>query len=595
MRFPYLEEIRSTRDPVDVFRGYNRNLRIGDGEFYEMQNMASDQFPILAPRRKRGVYAATQAASALIAKDSLCYVDGGDFVMNGYHVPMELSTEEDMLPKRLVSMGAYVVILPDKKYINTADLTEYGNIEARYVSSEPVTFTLCRLDGSEYTAQFTQTEEPANPTDKTLWMDISAKPHVLRQWNSLTGMWVSITSTYVKISAPGIGQAFSNDDGVTISGLEGGVYTDGNGNALACEDLAELNGTAVVCDRGDNHILVTGMLSAVRTIRDSITIAREMPHMDFLVESENRLWGCRYGTARNGQIVNEIYASKLGDFKNWNCFMGISTDSYAASVGTDGQFTGAITMPGCVIFFKEGCLHKVYGNYPANFRIQTTVCRGVQRGCEGSLAMVNEVVYYKARHAVCAYDGSLPVEISGALGDRMYRNAVGGAHGGKYYISMEDTQGGWNLFVYDTAKGLWHREDDLRVDCFCSCREEMYAIAHDTGNILGLLGTCEPLEDKIEWMVTTGPLTMELPDAKYISRLLLRLSMDLGSTIRVRIQYDSVGPWEYAGDIRSLVLRTFSIPVVPRRCDHFRLRLEGIGDARIYSITKELQKGSDIL
>lgn len=28
--------------------------------------------------------------------------------------------------------------------------------------------------------------------------------------------------------------------------------------------------------------------------------------------------------------------------ENWNCFEGIATDSYAASVGSDGDFTGCI-------------------------------------------------------------------------------------------------------------------------------------------------------------------------------------------------------------------------------------------------------------
>ena len=41
----------------------------------------------------------------------------------------------------------------------------------------------------------------------------------------------------------------------------------------------------------------------------------------------------------SGEAVNEIYASKLGDFRNWRCFEGLSTDSYAAARGSDGAFT----------------------------------------------------------------------------------------------------------------------------------------------------------------------------------------------------------------------------------------------------------------
>ena len=115
--------------------------------------------------------------------------------------------------------------------------------------------------------------------------------------------------------------------------------------------------------------------------------------MDHITSAGNRLWGCRYGLSEDGRVVNELYACKLGDFRNWNCFMGISTDSYVVTVGTDGQFTGAITHLGSPLFFKETCMHKVYGN-SLPFGVQDTACRGVQKGCEKSLAIVNEVLYY---------------------------------------------------------------------------------------------------------------------------------------------------------------------------------------------------------
>ena len=57
MKYPKLKELPTQRQTVDVFRGYNRNLRIGDGEFYDMKNMTSGSYPILAPRGARGVYA----------------------------------------------------------------------------------------------------------------------------------------------------------------------------------------------------------------------------------------------------------------------------------------------------------------------------------------------------------------------------------------------------------------------------------------------------------------------------------------------------------------------------------------------------------
>ena len=115
MQYPTLATLDNSRHMIDQFRGYNHNLRIGGGEFYDMKNMTSDHFPILAPRGKRGLYTTAASPQGMIAKDNLCYVDGTDFVMGEYRIDMGLSTAEEDCPKQLISMGAYVVIMPDKK------------------------------------------------------------------------------------------------------------------------------------------------------------------------------------------------------------------------------------------------------------------------------------------------------------------------------------------------------------------------------------------------------------------------------------------------------------------------------------------------
>ena len=588
--FPTINETSSSREMIDVFQGYNHKLKIDEGQFYDMKNLSSANYPILSPRGQRGVYASPTLPLGMVAKDTLCYVDGSRFVMDQYSVDMGLNSEE----KTLVSMGAYVIILPDKKYINTADITDFGNIEATVTTAGNVSFTLCRLDGTDYSAAYVQASEPSSPDNMTLWIDTSSTPHALKQWSESSGMWVTVATTYIRISATGIGIPFEKYDGITISGLEGVTLTDMDGNPI--DDggqLAALEGSAIVWDKGDDFIVVVGILDVTRTITNAITIKRSMPNMDYVVEANNRLWGCRYGVADNGEIVNEIYASKLGDFKNWNCFMGISTDSYAVSCGTDGQFTGAITHLGYPIFFKEGFLHKVYGNYPSNFQVQTTACRGVQRGCSRSLAIVNEILYYKARGAVCAYDGSLPTEISAALGDVQYFEAVGGAHGNKYYLSMKDSRNLWHLFVYDTAKGMWHHEDNAHADCFCSCREEMYFIDHADKKIRTVFGGGTKDTKPVEWMAETGVIGVDSPDKKYLSRLTVRMWLDIGTQVYFFVQYDSGGEWEHLFTMTGNSLRSFAVPIRPKRCDHLRIRIVGEGDAKIYSIAKVIEEGSD--
>ena len=576
MRLPKLRELESSRQMVDTFKGYNHNLRIGDGEFFDMKNLTSDSYPVLSPRGKRGIYASPASPTGLIAKDALCYVDGTDLVINGYHIDMGLSDE----PKQLVSMGAYVIILPDKKYINTENHNDKGDIEASFTTNGKVSFTLCRLDSTEYVTDYPPSDtEPSGAKNMQLWIDTSSTPHTLKQYSESAGMWVSIATTYVKISYPGIGTDFERYDGIEISGL-----TE--------TEVSSLEGAAVVWEKGDDYIVVVGILDEVVGVETPITISRKMPKMDFVIESENRLWGCRYGIANNGEIVNEIYCSKLGDFKNWSCFMSLSTDSYTASVGTDGAFTGAITHMGYPLFFKENFVHKVYGNYPANFQIQTTACRGVQKDCHKSLAIVNETLLYKARSGIMAYDGSLPTEASYALGNEAYSDAVGGSIGNKYYVSMKAVDEKYHLFVYDMAKGMWHKEDDLKVGQFCACRGELYALSGK--EIIAMLGTGIPDANDVEWMAQTGEIGIFSPDMKYISRLTVRLMLEPKATCTFYAQYDFDSEWEPLFTLTGTDLRSFSIPIRPKRCDHMKLRIEGMGMAKIYSFTKTIEQGSEL-
>ena len=591
MKYPTLAEMNASREWLDVFRGYNHNLRIGEGEFYEMTNLSSDNYPILSPRSKRGIYATPTTPKGMVAKDALCYIDGDKFVINEYKIDMNFSGERDdegkILPKTLISMGAYVIIMPDKKYINTADLTDFGDIEAAITTSGQVSFELCKVDGAAYENTKAQATAPeitdemrADASKIPLWIDTSSTPHSLKQYSTTTDMWSTIGTTYIKITATGIGKPFEVNDGVTISGVES-------------EALADLNASIIILAKGDDYIVVTGILDKITTQTKPLTVERRMPEMDFIVESGNRLWGCRYGP-QGDQIVNEIYASKLGDFKNWSCYQGISTDSYAVTLGTDGQFTGAITHLGYPIFFKENFMHKVYGNYPANFQVQTTACRGVQKGCGKSLAIVNEVLYYKSRSGVCAYDGSLPQEISAALGDMAYSKAVAGHIGNKYYISMCDVEGDYHLFVYDTLKGMWHREDSTEVLDFCNCRGDLYFIDYADNQIKTVKGTGVADTKVIKWEAVTGVIGTDSPDKKYISRLDVRMMLAVGTRVHFYVEYDSSEEWKHLFSMDGVSLQSFAVPIRPQRCDHLRLKIVGEGDAKIYSICKTIEWGSDM-
>ena len=155
------------------------------------------------------------------------------------------------------------------------------------------------------------------------------------------------------------------------------------------------------------------------------------------------------------------------------------------------------------------------------------------------------------------------------------------------------TTGERSLFVYDTAKGVWHKEDAIPARLFCSCRDELYC-ALDDHRIIAMLGTGSQYEELVPWMFETGILGGSLPEKKYLVKLNLRLVLEPGSSLRILAQYDSVGPWVDLGFLTGTDLRSFTIPVKPRRCDHLRLRVEGEGKGMVFSITKTYTQGSDV-
>lgn len=570
---PALEDIRAAREMTGEFKGYNHNPRIRPGEFFDMQNLGADRYPLLAPRKQRGRVRQFEKPNGLFAHEKLAWVDGTALFYGGEQV----GAVEDS-PKRFVGMGAYILIWPDKVFYNTAT-GEFGPLGNRTVTAGTVTITLCKLDGTAYTNYTAGAAAPANPADGKLWVDTSNTPHVLKQYAAAYGMWVSVPTTYVKIAAAGIGKGFAEYDGVTISGLENEA----------------LNGAFILYGAGEDFILVAAIIDAAATQAGAVTVERGIPDLDYLTESGNRVWGC-------SSAKHEIYACALGDPKNWNKFLGVSTDSYALSVGAGGAFTGCIAHLGYVLFFKEDVILKVYGNKPSNFQLSDTVCRGVEKGSGRSLCIVNETLYYKARGDVCAYNAALPASISEALGPARYRDAAAGALGSRYYISMKDEKGAGALFVYDEDRGLWHKEDDTYAPYFAALGPELYFISSRDNCLYSVGGSLPEAyadgdaapEGPVAWFAQTGDIGLDSPDNKYVSKLQLRLEAAPDALVRLEVQYDQETAWEEKFRMGFTKRRTVTVPILPRRCDTLRLRLSGRGDCRVYSLTKTIEQGSEV-
>lgn len=164
------------RVTVSKFGGYDARRRAPLGSFARMENLTGDGYPTLSVREKRKTIAALDKPNGLAAKDSLIWVDGRTLYINGLAIDLALTDGE----KQLVSMGAYLLIWPDKKYVNTQNLSDRGSLENAIQTTGAVTYALCRADGTEYEGYTTGAAAPASAESGDLWLDTGSGAALMR-------------------------------------------------------------------------------------------------------------------------------------------------------------------------------------------------------------------------------------------------------------------------------------------------------------------------------------------------------------------------------------------------------------------------------
>ena len=621
------------RQLVTTFYGLDRTDLCGedtsDGESYfsDMKNGGSDSFPFAASRSGRGITKLLDnPANGLLGTDKLAYVDGQKLIYDGREVLTDLIDGE----KRLVAFGANILIYPDQKYYNTVT-GESGAMEtAETVSGSE---TILTGNGFKYKASDSRI---STDSDGNVYISVN----YIMGWRGFTLNSVLCKSAkdsfympqlyvdgenatkdsfknYLRIRIQnGMIEYISSATTVCI-GLGSDRYTleDIVWKALPIEAVTapELTGETGYLWNGDTPIKITdgmlylaepGDLSSVFTSIGNTSSSAlvctynwtksNLPRLDHVCVLDNRLWGCRYGMqAGSTAAVNEIYCSKLGDFKKWSTFQGISTDPWYAGVAETGPFTGAVAYGGHPIFFKEDCAYVISGSYPP-YSVTTLHIAGVAQRAARSICEADGALYYKSRYAVMRYTSSS----IGSVSDRLGRlpdavRACAGSYNGKYYLSLAG-----EIYVYDTKRGMWCVEDACGAVDFATADGKLY-IAGGRGDTDGKYPICVSApgmaaEADMPWSFTTPRIGYGLPNRKYVSRVLIRLEIGDAALPTVELSRDG-GAWEAlpcAARVGTDGARTGSIaiPIRPRRCESFRIRVSGIGTYKLTGITKYMEE-----
>lgn len=621
------------RQLVTTFYGLDRTDLCGedtsDGESYfsDMKNGGSDSFPFAASRSGRGITKLLDnPANGLLGTDKLAYVDGQKLIYDGREVLTDLIDGE----KRLVAFGANILIYPDQKYYNTVT-GESGAMEtAETVSGSE---TILTGNGFKYKASDSRitTDDDGNvyisvnyimgwrgfTLNSVLCKSAKDSVYMPRLYVDGENATKDSFKNYLRIRIQnGMIEYISSATTVCI-GLGSDRYTleDIVWKALPIEAVTapELTGKTGYLWNGDTPIKITdgmlylaepGDLSSVFTSIGNTSSSAlvctynwaksNLPRLDHVCVLDNRLWGCRYGMqAGSTAAVNEIYCSKLGDFKKWSTFQGISTDPWYAGVAETGPFTGAVAYGGHPIFFKEDCAYVISGSYPP-YSVTTLHIAGVAQRAARSICEADGALYYKSRYAVMRYTSSS----IGSVSDRLGRlpdaaRACAGSYNGKYYLSLAG-----EIYVYDTKRGMWCAEDACGAVDFATADGKLY-IAGGRGDTDGKYPICVSApgmtaEADMPWSFTTPRIGYGLPNRKYVSRVLIRLEIGDAALPTVELSRDG-GAWEAlscAARVGTDGARTGSItiPIRPRRCESFRIRVSGVGAYKLTGITKYMEE-----
>ena len=109
--------------------------------------------------------------------------------------------------------------------------------------------------------------------------------------------------------------------------------------------------------------------------------------------------------------------------------------------------------------------------------------------------------FYKGRNGVYAYSGGTPELLTENFGTRRFFDAVGGTDGERYYISMRTEKGDWELYVFDTLRAIWLREDATHALDWAYLDGTLYFLDGATGKLM-TTGQDYSEEGLVNWSAT---------------------------------------------------------------------------------------------
>jgi len=533
---PGLKAIKRKQKFLSTFKGLCLRRVTPEGYFRDAENISSDGYPVITPRRPRCVITGCSDIYAMYDHAKICWL-WGETLYYGDDIVGTLTPGE----KQFASLGANIVIYPDKMLLNTETKT-LSSLENETGASVAAIYS-CNRDGTR--AQGT---------------------------------------SFSKIEAPGVGKGFREGDGVTIEGFLDAL-PDGN---------------YMVQGAGEDYLIIIHSLAYNREITSEITFSRKAPDFDFICALDNRIWGastkdhkicaCALGDPTNWNVFQGISTDAYQTvIPSPTPFTGCSSDLGSVIFFKEEEIIRVFgnkpsnfqvvsyKMPGVeagssksIAYLESAILYKgLTGVYVYDGGIPETIS-----------AFLGDGRYTSAR--------------AGAINGKYFISMLDEA-AGEYRLFVYDMRSrAWYRenapeIKYFTRSGgeLYMAAADGRIHTVNGGK-----VWYDTKKVVSTRISID--ERIIDWYFETAPVTLSMPNRQYVTHLHVRYALKADAVFRLEIRFREDRDYTIVGEFsKETTENTITVPVPVRRSDSVSLRFSGTGEAIIMAIGKTFSEGSD--
>lgn len=640
MNFNLYKGYDPTKKNTYRFFGLNRNRFTDNGEFEDMTNMSSREYPCAAPRGHRKSYAEIpgiiQAVAAPDSSKSGSVIAGFTGIADGafYYDGVKKSGKyvlRDTFTWSIVRKNMLYVISGYNSETNAHVMYFYNINTNKFDHGGAIMDNLIVTAGADENGSYLQTFR-YRFSGVNSYSVTNADGDVINN-RDFFNTYFGTAYSYAK-STNIFEEVFSVGDQVTISGFptsadnrgEVWYYNSSSDDVVPQEKLDySVNNTVdadmyASFDDVNRNDIITAYVKSFSSIEhhvngvttyshliyfnlynkndeafsfdtmestththycSGVTISKRMPKFDNICIFNHSLFGSLFnGNALYGSFVNE-----LTDFQSTD-ENGIRLYSYLES-DYPGKFTGLCVYNNELIAFKESSISIIYGSNYSSY--SQYIISGI--GCidKESIAVTPRGIIFLSYNGFYMFTGSsTPMLISSCMKDTKFISAIGGYDEANriYYACAVDSEGHRLLYTYSLDYSIWHIEDDINVSGMFMYRGGFYIADKEKVYLVNMF----PAAASDKWSFTSVRTHNSTLDNKTINEIWIRADCDSGGRFTVEVSVDD-GEWTNHGEYGFVGLYVYHVPVRIESGSTFRYRISGNGNIIIHEIELNMPTG----